>query len=94
LQCLRAINGPRSVENVPLVQPAPEPSEYVDETRLGLDGGLVVIEFQTEDAARVAFKMHPKQAHRLSDQLLQAYAESLRREGITAEMPEKKTASR
>lgn len=76
---------------MPEIQAAPDPREYVDETRLALDDdGFVVLELRTDDGARFAYKFHPNQAHTLSDQLLFAYAETLRRRGVSAEMPEAK----
>jgi len=72
---------------VTVASPAPDPREYVDETRLAIDDGLVVLELLTDDRARHVFRFHASQAHTLSDQLLQAYAETLRRRGIVAEMP-------
>ena len=71
---------------MPAVIPPPPASELVDETRIGIEGPWLVVELQTEDGASSVFKMHPKQAHAFSDQLLLGVAEHLRREGAQADM--------
>ena len=75
---------------MPIVQEPPDAKMLVDETRIGLEDSWVMLELQTESGAVHGFRMHPKQAHAFSDQLLQAVAESMRRRGVVAEMPEGK----